>query len=143
MSSVLDHPSHPCVSNAGGSCEAYDVEIRLARESSIVRRIGEQVVTTSWTSLELERRPLGSGVPNGHGTQALFLEASELMDYTTAQALRWWAVAQAKAHCFDLETRLVRYELNWSWNKKPLDAVKEVLQHELVWPNGEPDRTNP
>ena len=45
MSSILDNPSHPCVSNAGGSCEAYDVEIRLARDSSIVRRVGEQVVT--------------------------------------------------------------------------------------------------
>jgi len=143
MSSILDHPSHPCVSTESGTCEAYDVEVRIAREGRVTKMIGRQIVTTSWSSLDVERGSGGLGVPNGHGTAALYLEASGLMDYTTAEALRWWAVAQAKAEYFDLETRLVRYELNWSWNKKPLDAVKEVLQNELIWPNGEPDRTEP
>jgi hypothetical protein len=136
--SILDHPNHPCESTGSGETHGYIVEMRSKYETTKIHLIGEQRVTSEWKALRPVRVSKGSGVPNGHGTAALALEMAELLDYPTAESLRWTAVARAKEQYLDLETRLVRHELSWSWRSKPIEAVKTVGQSDLMWPYVEP-----
>lgn len=140
MSSILDHPSHPCESSASGSGDGYIVEIRVGRESSRELYIGERRVTTEWTKFEPDMVPKGEGIPNGRSYVSAALQMSGLLDYATAEALRWWAVAVDQERYFDLETRLVRHELSWSWKAKPIEAVKTVEAYDLMHPLATPQR---
>ena len=139
MSSILNHPSHPCESTGSGSGDGYIVEIRMGRESSREFYIGKRRVTTEWTRLDPDMVPKGEGIPNGRSYVSAALQMSGLLDYATAEALRWWAVAVAQEQYFDLETRLVRHELSWSWNSKPIEAVKTVETRDLMHPNETPE----
>jgi hypothetical protein len=136
--SILDHPSHPCESTSSGETQAYTIEIRIGRERDRQLYIGKNRVTSEWTQFDPDMVPEGQGIPNGRSYVSPALAMSSLLDYPTAEALRWWAVAAAQAQYFDLETRLVRHELSWSWRSKPIDAVKTVGQSDLMWPHVEP-----
>lgn len=140
MSSILDNPDHPCVSTGSGETEAYIVEVRLKRNCIIPRHVGRQLITSEWTRLDPSKVEKGLGVPNGHGSKSYALAMSDLLDYPTAEAIRWWAVAEAKAQYFDLETRLVRHKLSWSWRSEPVDAVKTVDAYDLMFPNATPEQ---
>ena len=140
MSSILDNPAHPCVSTGSGETEGYIVEMRVSRIPAKPYRIAGQDVWTEWTQLDPYKVEKGLGVPNGCGSKSQALAMSGLMDYPTAEAIRWWAVAEAKAQYFDLETRLVRHKLSWSWRSEPVDAVKEVTGYDLMFPNATPEQ---
>jgi hypothetical protein len=136
--SILDHPKHPCESTGSGDTHAYTIEVRMGRETSRELRIGKQRVTTNWTQLDPDMVPEGQGVPNGRSYVSAALQMSSLLDYSTAEALRWWAVAVAQSHHANLETRLVRHELSWSWRSRPIEAVKTVEGRDLMHPHAEP-----
>lgn len=133
--SILDHPDHPCISTSSGEMEGYIVEMRVSIPGVIPRVIAGTHLSDKWVKLNPDKVLPGRGIPNGGPHTEYQLTMADLLSYPTAEALRWWAVAEAHSQCFDLETRLVKHRLTWSWRSEPKEAVKEVDTQELIRPN--------
>jgi len=72
-----------------------------------------QIVDSEWRPIQYETRKDQIGVPNGYFDQKL--SEHGLLSFASAQAIRWWFVANAEAEratgALCLETRLQKYEL--------------------------------
>jgi len=130
--SILDHPDHPCISTSSGEMEGYIVEMRVSIPGVIPRVIAGVHLSDKWVKLNPDKVLPGRGIPNGRPHTSYQLTMADLLSYPTAEALRWWAVAEAHSQCFDLETRLVKHRLTWSWSSEPQVAMKEVTAQELI-----------
>lgn len=108
--------------SASGSSDGYVVEARL-NYNGASRVINGLPLGPTWTPISFEKGRLG--VPQGvvFGADRF----SSLLAYPSAEALRWWFVANAAETHDDLclETRLVEVRLTFSHKEVQTRAVSE------------------
>lgn len=118
------------IGSGSGSTDAWSVEARYASHGP--RVIAGMLLDNRWQRVQFDPSP--TGVPSKAGSVSN-PSAYGHLDYAAAQALRWWFVAQADVDLgsFCLETRLVQYRINYSYQ------VEQVSAHAYV---GGEDRSN-
>lgn len=107
---------------SGDSVEsAYTVE---ARSPMRAQAVGSLVLGETWHEIDLHKVQAGLGVPNPDR-----LTIHGLLDYATAQGVRWWFIADLKQKLiYGVETRLVRHKLTTSYK---IEAIEDVDHKKL------------
>jgi hypothetical protein len=101
-----------------------------------------QIVDSEWRPIEYATRQDQSGVPNGYFDKKLAEHG--LLSFASAQAIRWWFVANAEAEraagALSLETRLQKYELVIDHKVTPGDAISALdCRGQEIEPKKAPD----
>ena len=119
--------------SGSGTIHGYRVEARY--NYSQPKSFGGQILDREWRLLHFaEGTPIG--VPVGSSHELPMLRQSYCYSYQGAQALRWWFHANVETELLGglcLETRIVRYEIQYS------HTAKRVSEH--GWIGGD-DRSN-
>jgi hypothetical protein len=109
--------------SGSGSTDGYTVEARLNYNgrSEVIAGV---CLGPTWVTLDFQKAPAGFGVPQGnvgHG----HLPYTDLLAYPSAQALRWWFLANAYAERKDtcLETRLIKHTASYSFKEVATGVV--------------------
>lgn len=109
--------------SGGGSGRGYTVEARLNFNgaSEIINGIA---LGPTWATLHFPEAPIG--VPKGAVCWG-YLPHTSLLAYPSAQALRWWFLANAEVSraggTLCIETRLVQHDCTYSFAETPVAAV--------------------
>ena len=81
----------------GGNTTGFSVIARSTSNKPV--RIGHQEFTNKeWTTVGFQEAKPGKGVPHGKGVFGKLLDIMGLLEYETAQALRWWFLADCRAN---------------------------------------------
>lgn len=101
----------------------FSVEARAAFPKLGPVNVSGQNFDGEWRAVRFEIDPQGRGVPGGL-TVEFPLTMLGLYPYETAQALRWWFLAEARKDFKGMETRLLEHGVEYSIKseiKEPLD----------------------
>jgi hypothetical protein len=129
-----DPPNHAGKQLGGsGTDSGWSVEARYAYYEPKV--INGMMLDDRWRTVHFnDTSPIG--VPRGPRYHSPWLAHCGLYSYQSAQALRWWFIAQAEAELLGslcLETRLVKHKITYSYHHTAETA------HEVI---GGDDRSN-
>lgn len=122
--SRIEEQDYPYDGNScSGTDEGWTVEARYVYPSPLV--FGEQIFDSRWKSVDFYKSPIG--VPSGNENYMnRFAALMGLLPYKSAQALRWWFLAELGRDGISgglcLETRLVRHEVKYSVSSKAVSA---------------------
>lgn len=109
------------ISKGSGSTPCYVVEARCVNHLG-PKSIHGVIYTDKWKLVHFDKSPIPScGVPNDPE-----LTRHGLLDWATANALRWWFVASMKHECYDMETRIMERVLVHTY------SIKEVKAHDEI-----------
>lgn len=106
---------------AAGTCTGYSVE---ARVDGPPRQLGKYLLDGEWRTVQFDAAP--NGVP-GFSHAEPWLAHCGLLRYESAQALRWWLMAEA---VWGVRTRLVRHKVQYSMQQykgEPEDEQGDLL----------------
>ncbi len=119
-------PEFPRDSMSGsGSVRGYTVEVRLMFNGHS-RVVNGMALGPTWARVHFPEAPIG--VPKGRFLGSLSDDVVPFMAYPSAQALRWWFIANAAMTHDDicLETRLVEHDLSYQHKDVETRAVEET-----------------
>lgn len=110
-----------------GHCHGYIVEVRLNSTRPAV--VNNMLLDTRWQRVSFSKTQ--QGVPRGPWYLYHELAGCDLLGYASAQALRWWFIANADADIgtYCLETRLVEYRIEYSTKTEPLRSLDVVEEN--------------
>jgi hypothetical protein len=118
-------------SSGSGGGRGYSVEVRL-NYNGAAEIVNGIAVGPNWTRLHFEKAVVG--VPQGNVCWG-HLPNTSLLGYASAQALRWWFLANAEAtrgHALCIETRLVRHDCTYSYKETPVAAQDETGESQCL-----------
>lgn len=106
--------------SCSGQDEGWSVEARYIFPEA--KEFGKQIFDSRWRQVDFFQSPIG--VPS---TTMLHRHASSmgLLPYQSAQALRWWFLAELERECMGslcMETRLVRHTVKYSLSCEAVSA---------------------
>lgn len=109
-----------------GSCGGYTVEARSMSDTPM--QLGKQIFDNRWRQAQFDKGIIG--VPSGLDRYSLSeMATAGLLQYSSAQALRWWLHANAEAELgmgLCLETKLIKHTVEFA------HEVNAVSEHCLI-----------
>jgi hypothetical protein len=133
MSSILDNPPDQRKSTRSGTMMGYHVEARAALGLDRSFTVGDTTVTSHWRRIQCNYGT--PGVPIGKVPFEPVLAMADLVDYSCAQAMRWWFVALAEYFNKSVDTRIVEHSITWSCNSEPTRTLDEVTSEQVMFPH--------
>lgn len=119
-----EFPSDRCSGSGGDS--GYSVEARLMFNGAC-ELVGGIPLGPTWTPLHFQQASIG--VPKGNVGYG-HLPFTDLLPYESAQALRWWFLANANASrsggTLCVETRLIKHRCEYTFKEIAEEAVEVI-----------------
>lgn len=107
-----------------GTAYGYRVEAMYDYIAPVA--IGDAIYDKEWRTVHFrEGHP---GVPLGHRYERAWFDSANCMSYESAEALRWWFMAECKAGpqmIFCMRTRLVKVEIKYHFEAKRVATLPE------------------
>ena len=106
------------------ACRGYTVQARYSRDGA--KEICGQTFTDSWSEVRFERGRTGVPIssPGDHA-----INVSGLLSYQSAEAMRWWFLANAAAQFnhMCLETRIIEHAVRLECTSTPVRVIQELM----------------
>lgn len=108
----------------GTNDSGYQVQARYMGPDG-AKKVGDMMLCATWKTINFKKSH--GGVPGGKAFE-FWLPATDCMNFSAAQALRWWFIAEAEAELFGslcLETRIVRFKIDYSVKAEAVSVLEE------------------